>query len=97
MREKRDSNAEIDYLIESANSTIPIEVKAGKTGTLKSLHVFMLEKKKHYAVRFNTDLPSLTDVGTTIKMKSSNQQVEYKLLSLPLYLVNFFDEIEIPS
>ena len=97
VREKRDSNAEIDYLVESGNTTIPVEVKAGKTGTLKSLHVFMLEKKKGYAIRFNADLPSLTDVETTVKMKSSNEQVNYKLLSMPLYLVNFFDEIEIPG
>ncbi len=94
VREKKDSNAEVDYLIESENQVIPIEVKAGKTGTLKSLHVFMLEKEKPFAIRFNADLPSKTDVKTTVKMQSSNKQVEYQLLSLPLYLVNFVDFIK---
>jgi predicted AAA+ superfamily ATPase len=91
IRENKDSNAEVDYLIESENSVIPIEVKAGKTGTLKSLHVFMMEKEKNLAIRFNVDLPSLTQVSTTIKMKDSMEQVAYRLLSLPLYLVNFVD------
>ncbi len=89
VREKKDSNAEVDYLIESENSVVPLEVKAGKTGTLKSLHMFMLEKQKTFALRFNADLPSLTEVQTSVKMKDSNREVAYQLLSMPLYMVNF--------
>jgi len=95
LRENKDSNAEIDYIIESGSSTIPIEVKAGKTGTLKSLHIFMLEKKKDFAIRFNTDLPSLTEIKTSVRMKNENQSVEYKLLSLPMYLVNFINKYQL--
>lgn len=91
VREKSDSNAEIDFLVEAAGNIIPIEVKAGKTGTLKSLHIFMLEKYKLFALRFNADLPSLTNVKTAVKMKDALQPVEYQLKSLPLYLVNFID------
>ena len=94
-REKSDSNAELDYLFEIAYKAVPIEVKAGKTGTLKSLHVFMYENQNRFAIRFNTDLPSLTNVSTSIKMKNSTQAVSYKLLSLPLYLVNFIDHLPI--
>jgi predicted AAA+ superfamily ATPase len=88
-REQKDANAEIDYLITHGSKTIPVEVKAGKTGTLKSLHVFMLEYGKKFAIRFNTGLDSKTEVKTTVKMKSGNKSVAYQLLSLPLYLVNF--------
>jgi predicted AAA+ superfamily ATPase len=94
VRENKDSNAEIDFLIESGNTTIPIEVKAGKTGTLKSLHIFMLEKKKDFAIRFNADLPSRTEIKTSVKMKNENQAVEYTLLSLPMYLVNFIEKFQ---
>ena len=93
IREKRDANAEIDYLIEVENNVIPVEVKAGKTGTLKSLHVFMSEKQKEFAIRFNSDLPGLSDVKTTVKMGNAIKQIEYKLMSLPLYMVNFIDQI----
>ena len=42
--EKR-SNAEIDYVNIHGNRVIPIEVKAGSSGGLKSLHFFMKLKK----------------------------------------------------
>jgi hypothetical protein len=60
-----------------------VEVKAGKTGTLKSLHVFIKEKQLSYGVRFNADIPSCLDIATSLPGKP----VMFKLLSLPLYMV----------
>ncbi|MFV0340156.1 MAG: ATP-binding protein, partial [Parachlamydiaceae bacterium] len=40
-REEKGSSAEVDYLIQHHNEVVPIKVKAGATGTLKSLHLFM--------------------------------------------------------
>ena len=40
-REARNSNAEIDYIIPCCSSALPIEVKAGKTGTLRSMHIYL--------------------------------------------------------
>ncbi len=40
-RESRSSNAEVDYLIPCGTNALPVEVKAGKTGTLRSLHSFL--------------------------------------------------------
>lgn len=83
-RKKKDAAAEIDYIIQHENQVIPIEVKAGSTGTLKSLQQFMLEKKKTMAVRINSDFPSLY----TVNIKDSiGTNIEYKLLSIPFYLV----------
>lgn len=83
-REVLGSNAEIDYVIQHENKVIPIEVKAGSTGSLKSLHLFMELKKLPLAVRINSDLPSKTDIN----VKTQKQQlIEYSLLSLPFYLV----------
>ncbi len=87
-REKRNSEAEIDYLVEVNGEVVPIEVKAGKTGTLKSLHIFMAEKGKQIALRVNTGLPSTVRVDTTVKVNNKYQKVNYRLLSLPLYLIN---------
>ena len=42
LREERSSNAEVDFVINSGKIVIPVEVKAGKSGTLKSLHQFAL-------------------------------------------------------
>jgi predicted AAA+ superfamily ATPase len=45
-REARGSEAEIDYLAIIKGKIIPIEVKAGKGTTLKSLHSFLLSHPK---------------------------------------------------
>ncbi|MBY0482370.1 MAG: DUF4143 domain-containing protein [Chitinophagaceae bacterium] len=38
---KKESTAEVDYIFPFDGLIIPIEVKSGKEGTLKSLHSFM--------------------------------------------------------
>ena len=40
-RDARNSQAETDYLIEKNTEIIPIEVKSGKSGRLKSLHLLL--------------------------------------------------------
>lgn len=77
------SNAEIDYLIQHSNKIVPIEIKAGATGTLKSLHQFMQSKDLKFAVRFNSELPSITPISVK---NHTGAIIEYTLLSLPLYL-----------
>jgi len=83
-REKKGAEAEIDYIIQHENQVIPIEVKAGTTGTLKSLHQFIKEKKKKIAVRINSDIPRLSSVSIKDALGSN---IEYNLLSLPFYLL----------
>jgi predicted AAA+ superfamily ATPase len=41
VREQKSSNAEVDYLIVRNQEIIPIEVKSGKAGSLKSLHLLL--------------------------------------------------------
>jgi predicted AAA+ superfamily ATPase len=83
-RSAKNANAELDYLIQHGPTVIPIEVKSGKTGSLKSLHLFMHLKKLQRAVRINADLPSVVTVNSLLHDKST---VSYELLSLPFYLV----------
>jgi hypothetical protein len=83
-RKKKDAMAEVDYILQHENQVVPLEVKAGSTGTLKSLQQFMLEKKKAIAVRINSDFPSCC----TVSIKDSTRaNFEYKLLSIPFYLI----------
>ena len=62
----------------------PIEVKAGAAGSMKSLHAFMHGKQLPLAVRFDTNAPSVQDVAVRT---TTGDVVKYKLLSLPLYMV----------
>lgn len=77
-REKKSSQAEVDYVISQGQTIIPIEVKAGKSGTLKSLHLFLEEKQLSLGIRFCTLPPIMTE---------KNERQNYKILSLPLYLI----------
>ncbi len=67
----------------------PVEVKAGKTGTLKSLQVFIKEKGVNLGVRFNADLPVLHDADFSLPEASGR----FRLLSLPLYMVEELQRI----
>jgi predicted AAA+ superfamily ATPase len=84
-REKPNSAAEVDYVIANDGQIVPVEVKAGKTGTLRSLWQFVAEKKVGLALRFNMDKPSLLDAADTMH---DGTRISYRLLSLPLYLID---------
>jgi predicted AAA+ superfamily ATPase len=83
VREKATANAELDYILSEGQSIIPIEVKSGKAGRLRSLHVFMGIKKLKTAMRFNADAPSVAAVDCL----GTKDPWRFSLISLPMYLV----------
>jgi hypothetical protein len=80
-REKKTSQAEVDYVYPFEGQLIPIEVKSGKSGSLKSLHIFMDEAPHDMAIRFYADGLQLTEVQTP-------SGKPFLLLSLPYYLAS---------
>jgi uncharacterized protein len=96
MREAKNSNAGIDYLVQKGNEIYPVEVKAGKTGTLKSLQVFLGTTGKQKGIRLNLDLPNFgTHLQASIRVNNENSTIDYSLLSLPLYFAGFIGEMEL--
>jgi len=93
LREGRSSNAELDFVIALASKIVPIEVKSGATGSLKSLHQFMGSKKAPFAIRFDTQRPGIQQVETIITINKERKPVKYPLISLPLYLVERLESI----
>lgn len=87
MREGRTTNAEVDYVWSRGSWIIPVEVKAGSTGTLRSLHQFVAEKHPPVAVRFDLSQPGLHTVSCTAATRRGVMDVTFDLLSLPLYAV----------
>lgn len=71
-RDKKSSMAEVDYLTSFGKNIIPIEVKAGKTGTLRSLHLFLQEHHVPFGVRISAQPLSFHD----------------NILSVPFYLMS---------
>ena len=84
MRDKPNSSAEVDYLTAIGPHVIPVEVKAGATGRLKSLHLFLSEKKCGFGLRFNSDIPSLLDTRVS---RGATDEMPFRLLSLPFYML----------
>jgi len=77
LRDGKSKNAEIDYVISDGQNILPLEVKSGKSGTLRSLHLFAELKNISSAIRLDLNTPS--------KQKIDLQGKSYELESLPLY------------
>lgn len=54
-RESKNSQAEVDYVVQLQNKIIPIEVKAGTKGTMQSMFLFMDEKHSEIGVRLSLE------------------------------------------
>ena len=72
VREKRGASAEVDYLESAGNKVVPIEVKSGTAGNLKSIKQFLKEKKD-------------SDEGYHFSQRNFSENE--KIRSFPLYAV----------
>ena len=70
-REAASAKAEVDLITEHQSSVLPIEVKSRKTGSLKSLHLFLKEKERF--------------VNMALKISAQNFSRHEKIHSLPFY------------
>ncbi len=79
-REKAQASAEVDLVLTRKNMAIPIEIKSGTVGKLKSLHQFIERTTHPYAVRIYGGEFSVEQHLTPLKKKP------YLLMNLPYYL-----------
>lgn len=86
-REGRQGNAEVDFALAVGSRICPVEVKAGKSGSLKSLDQFVLHKRVACALRFDLNPPSRQHVKHEARTRAGTESVTYELLSLPLYAI----------
>ena len=76
-REARGSSAEVDYLMPYGGRVLPIEVKSGKSGAMRSVRLLMEEKQLPLAVRTSQENLSAYDSVRVI----------------PLYLISEFPRL----
>lgn len=79
VREKKQSSAEVDIVLQHGNLVIPIEIKSGKEGTLKSLHQFIDASNHPYAIRMYAG-------EFRVDKHKTREGKEYYLMNLPYYL-----------
>ena len=90
VRDAKNSQAEVDFLMRYKSHLLPIEVKTGNNAKLRSLHLFMEESKETIALRLWNG-PMTSDTIT----KSNGET--FTLYNIPLYyaghLQHFLDEL----
>lgn len=79
-RDKKGSDAEMDFVYPKDNLMIPVEVKAGSNAHLKSLHIYMDNCPHQTAVRVWSQPFSINEVVT-------GQGKHFTLLNVPFYYV----------
>jgi len=85
VRENANSNAEVDIVYAFQSMLIPIEVKSGAKGRLRSLQEFIDRADHNFAIRILANKVSIEE-GITRKGKL------YKLLNLPYYCIGRIEE-----
>jgi Nuclease-related domain. len=86
VRNKKDSDAEVDFILQYDGKVIPIEVKSGHNAKLRSLHLFMDEAPHDIAIRVWSQQFSIDEVTTQNGKK-------FKLINLPFYYIGVLKEI----
>ena len=81
----KQCNAEVDFIVPFGDYLMPIEVKSGTAGCLRSLHQFLDQAPHPYAVRLYSDEVCIDTVKTTAGKP-------FFLLNLPYYLINKLDD-----
>lgn len=85
VRDKAQSSAEVDLICRYENLLIPIEIKSGATGSLKSLHQFVNRCSHHFAVR-------IYGGEFLIQKTKTPEGKEFTLMHLPYYLGTMIPE-----
>jgi predicted AAA+ superfamily ATPase len=79
VREKEGSSAELDFLVVVDGKGIPVEVKSGKTGKLKSLHQYIEMSDSPMAIRLYTGKFQIDKLQTP-------SGKSFTLLNMPYFL-----------
>jgi len=78
VRDKKGSDAEVDFIIQKDSRIIPVEVKSGHNAKLKSLQIFMENSPAEIAVRIWSQPFSVDEITLPDSKK-------YRLYNVPFY------------
>lgn len=89
LREKKASNSEVDFVVQSDMEVYPVEVKSSKSGRMHSLWQFLYEKSLKRGVRFDLAYRDklVTQHEHSLPIPGGNERgtVKAKVLNLPFY------------
>jgi predicted AAA+ superfamily ATPase len=85
VREEYGTSSEVDIVFPYKNHLVPIEIKSGASGSLRSLNEFMDRCSHTYAIRFYAGNISIDELKT-------RKGKPYKLLNLPYFLAAWTEQ-----
>jgi predicted AAA+ superfamily ATPase len=85
-RNKKGSDAEVDFIIPFNNLLIPVEVKSGASGKLKSLQIFMDNCPHDIAIRLYNGKMNIHTAKTPLGKS-------YHLINLPYYMASQLENV----
>jgi uncharacterized protein len=85
VREEKDSSSEVDLVFQTGKFIIPIEIKSGKQGKLRSLHQFVERTNHPYAVRMHSGQFNIEKVKTP-------SGKSFLLMNMPYFLATKIPE-----
>ena len=80
VRDKAGSSAEVDYLLPGPAGALPLEVKAGPTGSLKSLHQYL--RRAGIGIGLRASSAGLRDERHRAEL--ADGPLDYRLIGIPL-------------
>ena len=96
IREKKQSSSEVDLVITYRDMVIPVEIKSGKEGTLKSLHQFVEHSSHPYAIRMYAGEFKVIETKTPGGTPYFLMNIPYYLgTKLPEYAKYFIDNFKV--
>ena len=84
-KKENGHNSEVDYLFAAKGKVIPLEVKTGSAGSLKSLHQFVSKYQSKIAVKITQENIELKKLQVKLPHKKSS--ISFSLLNVPLYAI----------
>lgn len=98
LRDKKNENAEVDFIISYLGKVTPIEIKSGQSGRLKSLVQFVEKNKVSQAFRF--DLKNRSDdersfnekVSHLLKSDQQSKEIKFTLCNWHLGMIECLQE-----
>lgn len=81
LRELSTQKAEVDFLISQGTQIMPVEVKSGRTGSIKSLALFASEKNIKKVMKISTKPFAVS--------QRKNLEHSLELIEVPFYLIGY--------
>jgi uncharacterized protein len=93
IREGQAQNAEVDFLLQVDGEILPLEVKSGRAGRLKSLNQFVLNMRSRRGIKLSGGLPALQTIEAENLPNQDLKPAQFTLMELPLYFAERLTDI----